>query len=784
MSAESRYEQGLSTYTDWVVRHPWLVTLLGLLSVVALASGARLLTFSTDFRVFFGPDNPQLQAFDQLQNVYGESKTSFVALEAKSGNVFEPRALQALREFTHEAWKVLYVVRVDSITNFPHTEAYGDDLKVEALLPDDAELTPARIAKVREIALHEPVLVHRLVSPRGHVAAVNVATEMPENDLFSLPEHIKGMRELRDRIEAQYPEVEIYFYGVNFASNAQGEASLHDIRTLVPLSVVILAVVTLLLLRSFSAAGATMLIVAVSSATAMGVAGHMGVVLTPPSITAPNIITTLAIADCVHYCVALFGAMRDGRDRRAAAAYALKKNFTPIFLTSITTAVGFMSLNFTDSPPLRELGWITAIGVMLAWLYSMLLLPALMCLLPLAVPANRKSMLENFMAGLAEFILRRRRLVLASVATVSVGLSACILLNETNDLFSEFYDESIEFRRDSDFILKNLSVSYPMEFSLKASGSNGISDPAYLREVEAFATWLRAQPNVAYVGAVTEIFKRLNKSMHGDDPTWYRLPDDAELAAQYLLLYEMSLPFGQDLNNVINIDKSSSRLSVFLGHATTRDIREFAERAEHWLRHNAPAMATHATSMPVMFAYISDRNFKSMFAQIPWALALIILLLIVALRSVKFGLLATVPMVFPTAIAFGIWGLMDGWVNFTMAVVIGAVTGIVDDDAVHLLNEYLRGRRDYRLSPEDAIRHTLRTVGSALTVMTAALVCGILVLTQSAFLPNSGSATLMALAISAALIFDLLLLPCLLLLMDREPAAAPATSPQLPAAGT
>jgi predicted RND superfamily exporter protein len=154
-----------------------------------------------------------------------------------------------------------------------------------------------------------------------------------------------------------------------------------------------------------------------------------------------------------------------------------------------------------------------------------------------------------------------------------------------------------------------------------------------------------------------------------------------------------------------------------------------------------------------------------------------VLLLMVALRSFKFGLVAVVPLVIPTAIAFGIWGIFDGWVNFTMAVVIGAVTGIVDDDAVHLLNEYLRGRREYKLDPEDAIRHTLRTVGSALAVMTVVLICGILVMTQSAFLPNSGSSTLMALAIGAALVFDLLLLPCLILMLDRDPqpATAPAT---------
>lgn len=769
-----RFESRGHRYGQFLVHFPWLVFLLSLAVVAALGYGMRFLGFSTDFRVNFGPDNPQLQAFDELQNVYNKSDYTLWAVAPKSGQpdaVFDAHVLEAVRTLTHEAWKLPYAIRVDSIANYQHTQADGDDLMVGPLLPDDIEVTPQIARKVRKVTLHEPLLARRLISQTGHVTAVTVTTEFPQVSAEELPSHVTAARELRDHILAQYPELDIYMAGTNMLSNALSEASIADTKTLIPAMYLAIIAITWMMLRSVSATISTMLVIIFSSVTALGLAGYLNILLTPPSMTSPQIITTLAVANSVHLCMTMFAFMHEGHSKLEALTKSVAKNFAPTFLTSVTTVVGFLSINFTDSPPLRDLGNITAIGVMMAWFLSMFLLPALMALLPVVIPPKERSHpLDRGMTWLGESVLTYRKPILWSVALGAIVLSACAFLNETNDEFVHYFDTRIKYRNDADFVVENLTGIYSMEFSLKSGRTGGVSDPEYLKQVEAFADWWKAgvyADKVLYVGSIVQVFTRLNKNMHGDDPAWHRLPEDTQLAAQYLLLYEMSLPFGLDLNNQLNVDKSASKMTVVFGHLKSRETREIAAAAKQWLHDHAPGLETEAVSPAVMFAHIADRNIKAMFAQMPLSLAAIVLLLLPTLRSWRFGLLCIVPLMFPVSIAFGIWGLIDGEINFTMAVVIGVVIGIIDDDTVHFMNEYLRGRRVYGLLPVDAIRHTFRTVGSALTVTTAVLVLGFLILAQSAFLPNSGMAQITAIAIAVALVFDLLLLPPLILLVDR-----------------
>ena len=169
---------------------------------------------------------------------------------------------------------------------------------------------------------------------------------------------------------------------------------------------------------------------------------------------------------------------------------------------------------------------------------------------------------DESMVALGNFVVRRRRELLWGSALVVGVLVASIPRNELNDVFLHYFAEDIEFRRDADFTAENLTGLYAMQYSLDSGESGGINEPDFLADVLAFAEWYRQQPEAIHVDVITDTFRQLNKSMHGDDPTEYRLPASRELAAQYLLLYELSLPFGLDLNNQIDVDRSATRVYV------------------------------------------------------------------------------------------------------------------------------------------------------------------------------------------------------------------------------
>jgi len=286
---------------------------------------------------------------------------------------------------------------------------------------------------------------------------------------------------------------------------------------------------------------------------------------------------------------------------------------------------------------------------------------------------------------------------------------------------------------------------------------------------------LRQQEEVTHVFSYADIAKRLNKNMHGDDPAEYRIPAERNLAAQYLLLYELSLPYGLDLNDRIAIDKSATRVTATVVEMPTGQLREFFNRTDAWFKAEAPPELRAAPTGPaVMFAFISKRNIDSMLQGNTVALVLIAIVMMVALRSFGLGLMSLLPNAVPILAAFGVWAVLVGQVGMAAATVSAASLGIVVDDTVHFLTKYLRARRENGYDRPEAIRYAFETVGTAIVSTTVILAFGFSVLAASAFRINAQMGLLTAITVLLALITDLLLLPALLMVGHRSPETLPA----------
>lgn len=738
--------------------------------LVVLTTFGFPLKFDTDYRVFFGEENPQLIAFEELQNTYTKNDNVLFVLAPKDGQVFTNKTLDAVKWLTNEAWQMPYSIRVDSITNFQHTYAEGDEIIVEDLITDAKTLSEENIVQAKESALQEPQLINKLISQKAHVTGVNVTVHLPsKSPEAEVPEIVFFARDLADKVRERYPHLDVYLTGIVMMNNSFPEASKSDMRTLVPVMYLVILTMLWLFLRGFSGIFATFLVISFSIVSAMGLAGLFGIALTGPSATSPTMIMTLAVADSVHILVTLRHEIRvNGREKYEAIIESLRVNFQPIFLTSLTTAIGFLSLNFGEVPPFRDLGNIVAMGVTIAFILSITFLPALLAILPMRIkPQTVKT--THAMDHLGEFVVRRRHGLMWGMAAVFVLLISFLPRNELNDVFVEYFDESFDFRVATDFVTENLTGLYDIHYSLSAGEPEGISDPAFLRKVEAFAQWYRQQPEVMHVSTITDTFKRLNKNMHGDDPAYYRLPEQRDLAAQYLLLYEMSLPYGLDLNNQINVDKSATRVTVTTKTLSTNEVLAIEERAQQWLKENAiPSMQVPGASATIMFTNIGYRNIRGMLFGATLALVLISIILIIALRSLKFGLISLLPNLIPAAMAFGLWGLFVGQVGMGLSVVAGVSIGIIVDDTIHYLSKYLRARREKGLAPQDAVRYAFKSVGLALWVTSVALIAGFLILFQSHFYINSTMGIMTAMTIALALMADFLFLPPLLMKLEQR----------------
>lgn len=761
-----------SKATFKLFNYPITIILISLIAIVGLATGGQYLYFRGDYKTFFREDNPQRAAFEEMQDIFNKTESVNLLVVPDSGNVFNATTLNLIQELTEKAWQTPYSIRVNSITNFQHTYSEGDDLIVDKLYPDWQALSDELIKNIEAVALTEPDVVNRLVSPDSQVAVISITVRMSDGDQTAeVAEIATFIKALTAETQQAYPDHQFHLTGVVMLNDAFQIAANDDASTLVPAMFAIIIVLIGVLLRSVWAALATLIIVGATIAATMGFAGWAGYFLSVSTVNVPTMVMTLAVADCVHVIASWFQQMRDGLSREEALQRAISLNKMPVIITSVTTSIGFLTLNFSDVPILVDLGNLTAIGVMLACLLALTLLPTMLSLMPVKVPSGNASKLASRLTSLGEWVITYYRRILPYSAIVFVTALILASTNQLNDIAIKYFSQDNTFRQAADYQSDHLSGLATVDFAIYTDEMSGINKPEVLTSIMAFTEWLRAQPEVDHVSSIGDTYKKLNKNMNFDNPEYYRLPMDPELAAQYLLLFEMSLPYGLDLNNQIDMDKAATRISVTLDNLGSKELTAFEQRAYDFFNKLSPELRITAASPALMFAHIGETNMQSMLKGSLLALVLISFLLIFALKSVKLGLISLVPNLLPAGLGFGIWAMLSGEINMALSVVLSMTLGIIVDDTVHYLSKY-RVAREQGKDARQANQYAFKTIGQALVVTTSVLAIGFGVLSLSSFALNSDMGLLTAIILVSALVIDLLFLPAFLLWLDKPASSA------------
>ncbi|MCG8670042.1 MAG: MMPL family transporter [Pseudomonadales bacterium] len=755
-------------FASQVIKHRVSILIASVIIVIASVIGAKHLVLSTDSRIYFGPDNPQLLDFEKLEDTFTKARNILILIHSPNEAIFSPNKLKLVNDLTEESWTVPHSYRVDSVTNFQHSEAEDDDLVTANLIDFLEDQSLESYKKLEEIALDDAFISGRLISLDGKTTGINILVSYPEGNPEAALEATRYTRVLRDKYREQYPDTEIYLTGVTLIDSTFAESVMQDSTTLIPIMYGVIILLLLFLLKSAASVISIILLVILASASAFGIAGQLGIMLNPTSSSASIVIMTVAVAHCVHLFVTFFNLHRDGDNYISSLTEALRINVQPIFLTSVTTAIGFLSLNLSDVPPMQDFGNIVAIGVAYATFFVLFTLPAAISYVPLKARVIAKTN-TKFLDSLADFVIANQTKLLWVLIPLSFVIGLLSPLNTVNDQFTKFFDKDLDFSIAADFADTTLGGAYSIEYVLESGKEQGITSPEYLQKVDEFALWLRQQPEVMHVTSITDIMKKLNKNMHGDEETQFKLPESKELASQFLLLYEMSLPYGLDLNTYTNYNKSASKLSVSVPSLQTSDFLALQQRSYQWLKQNAPEpMHYEGSGVSLMFSHIGFRAMTSSIKGAAVALVLISTILLFALRSTRLGLISLLPNMLPAAIGFGIWGVFSGNIGMALSPVLGITLGIVVDDTVHFLSKYKRAIREQGLHHEDAIRYAFHNVGIALWVTTFVLTSGFLIFTFGVFVPNRDLGLMAAQIIFVALILDFLLLPALLMRFAKK----------------
>lgn len=757
---------------EFLVKYRLLLFIISVLIIAFSATGFAKLKYVADYKVFFSPDDPHLLAFEDLQDAFTRADNVAFVLKPKSGNVFSEEAIRSQVWLTEAAWKLPYSIRVDSLANFQHTSVDGDELLVENLIPDDFTGKDDEIRLIRERAMGETMLVSNIVSPNADIAMIMVTLELPEDQTLALPELMEsasGVIALVKKFEQQFPQVEIHVTGVAPSNYYLGTVASMDFANLMPALLLVILLLMGFMTKSFSNTVVTLLIITTSVIATMGMVGVLGVQLDNISAIAPMIIMTLAIADAVHLLSYYSLRLREGHGKEQSMIMSLNSNMRAVFFTSFTTALGFMGMNTIDSPPFVVFGYISSLGVLVAWLFSHTMLPQLAIWISRAHNGAPESHDDKFHGPAAEWVISNPKKVFYGTLVVSAGLSACMLLNELNDDNVGYFGKDMPIRVATELAQdRGIGMNF-IEYKLQSGEEYGVTDPAFLAKVDAFVQWAKTQPEVVHVNSFTELMKRLNRNMHGDDPAYYRLPESRELASQYLLMYEMSLPQGMDLNNQLDTPRSAMRLTITTPMLKARENLAFEARVQEWLTQNAPELKVPGASPTIMFSHIGQTSIRSVFWGTLASIGVICLCMIFCFGSIRLGLMALLPNIFPSAITLGLWGIFVGEVNMGVAVIFTITMGIIVDDTIHLFTKFSDGLRK-GLSVDDSIRFTFEQAGRGVLITTVVLSAGFAMLIFSDFTVNSTLGMLVSGTIVIAILFDVLFLPSVLKIFPINPA--------------
>lgn len=749
-------------WAKWVMNHRIISILLVIISALVLGAGAHKAEFSANQRDFFKPDDINLRKLIDIEDQYNSDKNVAILVQPQDGNAFSRTALRAIQLLTEFGWQVPHSQRVESLTNHLYNQIQGDELYVEYLVEDLESLSDQELQKRKQYAINKKGVRDFLISREGDLALVSIVLNMPEHDSGQASiDVVQYVRDYVAQIQQQYPTLTFRVVGAVPIEVSLPEIVQEDGKSIFPFATVLVFGFLMFVLRDVIGNIVCIITCFVSIMAGMGGVLWAGVKISPVLANTPAIIIILAMADCIHIMVNYSQGLANGLDKKRALEKSIEINFSPIIFTSVTTAISFLALNFSESPPFAHMGTAAAIGILFAMLASLTLLPAAIYYLP--SKAGGVTKLPK-MSGLVQFYQPHANKIIVGFAVLLLGLGSLIPLNKLDDNFVEFFDESLEVRRNMDFLIEHISGSVVVNISLPAAENGGIYDPKYLALIEDLENQLQQSPQLRFTTSFLEIMKTLNQNMHQDDPAWYRIPDSRELGAQYLLMYEMSLPFGQDLSNLINFDRTETRVIAIYDELSDQQLIALEDQIENWLsQHHFDSSGATVGSSNLAFAHMQNTNVHNLSIGFGVALFFISFLLIFMFRSFSLGITSMIPNLFPAAMAFGLWALVNGKVGFGMSVGITITLGIVVDDTIHFLAKYKHARDQMGLSNFQSVEYAMDTVGVAMLLTTAMMAIAFTALLFSDFIPNQDLGLITIFTILFALLVDLVLLPVILL---------------------
>ncbi|MBD3346121.1 MAG: MMPL family transporter [Chitinivibrionales bacterium] len=733
--------------------------------VIVSGSGIFRLTVTHEHTSFFSQSNKRFKQQQKLQRSYRYNGNLLFCVVPDSGDIFTPRTLQCIDRLETRIRELPYASLVQSVTSYKKTVMGLGGLTAKNLIDLSDTSTTGYLDKIKKTITSDPLAINRLVSSNGHAAGIVVYFDIPDSIPTPTKQIATSARGIIKSLSPTYPDIRLYVTGGYMLDEAFAQASFKDIRLLLPLMYLIMIIALWFILHDTSTLLAVIAVVLGSSLTAMGFAGWLGIVLTPPSSIAPIIILTVGIADCIHIVISFFHAHRPGTSQKDAVLHALRKNSMPVFITSATTLIGFAGLNFSEVPPFRDLGTIVGIGIVAAFLLTMTLLPLMLISMPIKARPPRWGRHDLIGTYLGTLITAHSNKLLLFTAAIAFTCILGLRRIEFNDMFIDYFDSSFTFKNHTEAVMENLTGLDYIECSFTPPPGTSISDTSYLDYIDNFCSWARSYPGVVHVAGISDVLKLINRQLHGGDTAYYRLGDPS-LIKSILEQSHSSSAQKAGMSLLVGRGKNATRVIVTVGKISAKELRMLEQKIKNRTDHtDADGITAVISSISLLFAHISEHNIRSMARGIGITLIAIFVFLSILGRAMHWGIIGLFPNIVTLLMAIGLWGIITGEAGLATSIVAAMSLGIIVDDTIHLLYAFMAACTGKCRKPTDAVHYAMRHTADAIVFTSLILAAGFGILSFSGFRPTAHMGILTTIILIFAAAADLFLFTPILMFL-------------------
>lgn len=751
---------------DFLTSRRHLLAVLSLLLGGVIAWGAQYTTIDASSDAILSEDDPYRQEVEQVDLDFPPSTGAIIAFMPASGDIFTVESLRVMEELTERYVEVDSAVSVGSLINRRLNAVDADRLNRDYLIPDIATLTEQDLREIREVALADEDLTSTMLSDEGDMALAIIKYRASPDDQPTRRQIAQSIVDLRDSLREKHPQMGTFVLGRALFELDSYKAQIKDRTYLAPLVLITNVLLLWYCLRSVAFSLCVMLVSFATIALTMGTMGWANIPFNQISNMGPLVVLTIAFADSIHIVSVYLQGLRQSLSKVDAMRESLAVNLQPVTLATVTTTMGFLSLNYCSSPGIYGFGNVVAIGVVWAFVLTFTLLPALILLVPVRKVPQPLGV-RGLMNAIAELVERHGKPLLVGGGILIVATLAMLPMNKVDFSQFSFVDKESDFHKVFNALSEKIGNDQSLVFSINSGSYYGIAEPEFLDAIEGFSRWLETQPEATYVTSYTKFLKIQNMAENDNDEAFKVLPTDNLQIIDYLVGYQLVQEIEPNLEPIFNPDYSAIRLVIGTSNLSNTQLVEFNERIENWLEENLdPAYKVMHGDNSILFARLEYSISVQLLEGFALSFLLITLTMLIGLRSIRYGLLSIIPNLFPATIVFGFWGLFVGELSPYILMLFSISIGLVVDDSVHVLSKYIHARR-HGSAPEPAVRYSLDKAGSAITITTLSLAVGTLVLLFSNTYYYQNVALLLTPIIVVALLLDLLYLPPLLVRFDR-----------------